>query len=448
MADCRLLPWFYSQIDNLVEIEEFVPPPGKHYTQWIKKDNVAWLKSHGLLQSGNLEEVKARVQYYMEKMQKEPDIFSSSVSADDYGLFITLFVGVVGRIMCDTYTDEHIADTENYIHNFLTKFKEIDKCLGNYIGEDEDAGIGSSKKPQGPTWLRSYNGVSLLNIPQAMRDFGPLVDLFEGKVQGEGIVTYIRPFISQGLRQNWASNALKSVYRNLSLLRIRMAMKQSDDIHESPSGNDQMESLDESMIDQPSTGQDYQPITPGLVQQLATAIHVGQHDNFQQLENDSDSDSDGPPLSQEEELFEEDFFYHHVFTQQEKKMFHPYKDLTEIIITYGCLPLSVVIYHHIHNGIFHCSCHLRDGKKLWFKKGGYQFHRLGLGYFIFTPTHTGGAPDEVSTNLDYGLLLPPLFPHGLPCQGQNMPGPDNSKIFTLITSQWKVLKPNGSVNYL
>lgn len=447
MADCRLLPWFYSQLDNLVVIQEFVPPPGKHWSQWIKKHNVAWLKSHGLKQSGNSEEVKARVEHYMDKMQNEPDTSSISVSSDDFGEFITLFVGVVGRIMCDTYTAEHIEETEKYIHNFLTKFKEIDKGLGKYGGEEEEEVTGNRKKSQGPRWLRSYNGVSLLNIPQAMRDFGPLVDLFEGKVQGEGIVTYIRPFISQGLRQNWASNALKSVYRNLSLLRIRTAMENDED-NLNTSADNHVGSLHEPTCDIPCVDQDYKRIPPGLVADLS-ANQSGNIQNSRLLENESDSDSDSPPnnsIMPEQTLG--DLFCHHVFSNQEKKMFHVYKDVKEIIISYGCLPLSVVIYHHIDGSTFHCSCHLQDGRRLWFLMEGHQYDRLGLGYYIFTPTHTGKAPDDVSTTVGYGLLLPPLFPKGLPRAGENMPGPSNSKIFTLITSQWKVLKSNRSIQYL
>ena len=392
------------------------------------------------------------MKFHMEKKDNEPDTSShSKVTSDDYGRFITLFVGVVGRIMCDTYTEEHIEQTESYIHEFLSKFREIDKGLGKDGGDDEEEGTGSSKKSQGPRWLRSYNGVSLLNIPQAMRDFGPLVDLFEGKVQGEGIVTYIRPFISQGLRQNWAQNALTNVYRNLSLLRIRTAMNNNDVQQGNLDGDDRNYSIDEHMSDdKPMAEVDYyKQIEPGLVQKLSKSNQSGNHSNSQELEYDSDSsDTNVPPTSTDNLTPEDDFFSHHVFNNQEKKMFHRYKSMEEILMTYGCLPLSVVIYHHNNDGAFYCSCHLRDGRKLWFEMGEYQYDRLGLGYFLFTPTHTGPVPVDVTPALDYGLLLPTLFRTGLPSPGENMPGPGNSKIFTLITCQWKYLQPNGVIDFL
>ena len=139
MADCRLLPWFYSQLAELAEPPPFVPPDGRARDKWIKRTNVAWLRSHGLKVRGNAEEVKDRVAAHWDRIEAGTYPPSKPTPASDMGEFVSNFVGVVGRVMRSSYTPSHIEDTEEQIHNFLTKFKEIDESLGSSSDYDEEA---------------------------------------------------------------------------------------------------------------------------------------------------------------------------------------------------------------------------------------------------------------------------------------------------------------------
>ena len=54
-----------------------------------------------------------------------------------------------------------------------------------------------------PTWLSSYNCLSLLNLPNVMAEFGPIRSLWEGGNQGEGYLREAKPQIHQMNRRNF-----------------------------------------------------------------------------------------------------------------------------------------------------------------------------------------------------------------------------------------------------
>lgn len=539
MADCRLLPWFYSQLAELAEPPPFVPPDGRAREKWIKKTNVAWLRSHGLKVSGNAEEVKDRVAAHWDRIDAGTYPPSKPTPASDMGEFVSNFVGVVGRVMRSRYTPSHIEDTEEQIHNFLTKFKEIDESLGNSTDYDEEArsssvedsevseigpsGSGPTKRAKKvplPRWLSSYNGVSLLNIPDAMRLFGPLVDLYEGKIQGEGIVTYIRPCISQGIaRKNWAFNAMKAVYRKLALLRIRTANDTTatgseshtactpdrelvqeqvvgevqDDCMSVETDNGDCRSVSDfsqcdvhEIVGEEAT--EYHPITVGQVgpccsrqycSMKSTKLTDGQHNcrkcfgilhsplcaapeeeeggawttclfcfngplpatNPTGSENQEGNDVDLNGLPDADDDLSE-----HVFSNSEKKMYHKYNNIDGVLARLGRDALSVVIYEG-ENGNQTLGCRLKGGGELIFNQQSHQYERLGMGYCVWSLDRISHTIDNASIE-SYGLLLPPLTPRGYPGPCETLQGVGNSKIFTLITSDWTVLLPNGNIGYL
>ena len=69
--------------------------------------------------------------------------------------------------------------------------------------------ISSMKKI--PIWISSWDFVCLLNLPDAMRQFGPLRNLWEGSYQGEGYLQIAKKHMKTGLRGNWTFNALKKI---------------------------------------------------------------------------------------------------------------------------------------------------------------------------------------------------------------------------------------------
>ena len=85
---------------------------------------------------------------------------------------------------------------------FLSLFNAIERATNRSSTKQE------KKKPG---WITSYNFASLLNVPNALDQFGPLVDLWEGKNQGEGIVKFIKHDMGMGLRQGWPKHLLEKL---------------------------------------------------------------------------------------------------------------------------------------------------------------------------------------------------------------------------------------------
>ena len=84
---------------------------------------------------------------------------------------------------------------------------------------------GDNKKPGVVT---SYNMPSLLNIPAAMELYGPLVNLWEGKNMGEGILHLVKSEMKMGLRVGWQKRLLLRLLRAKALSSIMNVLGMKD----------------------------------------------------------------------------------------------------------------------------------------------------------------------------------------------------------------------------
>ena len=69
------------------------------------------------------------------------------------------------------------------------------------------------------SWITSYNFVCLINIPQVIREFGPVHNLWEGGGQGEKIISFFKP-VWFGFRNNWQANMLESILKRMAIKRV------------------------------------------------------------------------------------------------------------------------------------------------------------------------------------------------------------------------------------
>ena len=82
-----------------------------------------------------------------------------------------------------------------------------------------------------PGVVTSYNMPSLLNIPAAMELYGPLVNLWEGKNMGEGILHLVKSEMKMGLRPGWQKRLLLRLLRAKALASIMDALGMDDVCH-------------------------------------------------------------------------------------------------------------------------------------------------------------------------------------------------------------------------
>jgi hypothetical protein len=103
------------------------------------------------------------------------------------------------------YTLELIEETERHIKLFLAQFEKVDAHL-----RDDDAL---------PKWVTCYNFLCLLNIPNMMRHFGPLRNMYEGSL-GEKFLVLVKPR-THGIRAKWYTTVLRNIMQRKVLAMVR-----------------------------------------------------------------------------------------------------------------------------------------------------------------------------------------------------------------------------------
>ena len=103
---------------------------------------------------------------------------------------------------------------ERYIKIFLSAIDRIDQSLKIVHTKDK---IAPNTTEYVPYWLLKYNYLSMLNLPDTMREYGPLINLWEGSNQGEGYLRYAKPTIVNIHSKNWQVNAIRNLQNKQSL---------------------------------------------------------------------------------------------------------------------------------------------------------------------------------------------------------------------------------------
>jgi len=98
---------------------------------------------------------------------------------------------------------QYYAVLERKIRIFLTHFADMEDKL-------------PSKKKL-PQWLSAYNFMSLLNLPDVIRQYGPIRNIWEGGAQGEGVLRFVKPNMLNGMRRAWELSSMKNLMRKKSM---------------------------------------------------------------------------------------------------------------------------------------------------------------------------------------------------------------------------------------
>ena len=106
---------------------------------------------------------------------------------------------VIGLVMQPTANEALACSLDRTIKIFLSSFSRVCMIL--------------QKKGSKPKWLTSYNYLCLLNLPDAIRKFGPLRNFWEGSTQGERFIQKVKPELSSGLRGKWQYRTMEKVMK-------------------------------------------------------------------------------------------------------------------------------------------------------------------------------------------------------------------------------------------
>ena len=207
LAMARINPWFYSGLEFVKRDEVYIGDPATRPQFWTKKQNQAWLRARGLSFNSkhSAMELKKLVAEYLAKPEVPPLLPPISITEYDIMDLAQSATDMFSLIMHDQVSDPYLKKLEWSIRVFLTRFDMIDSQVRNDPKEK-------------PTWITSYNFLSLLNLPNMARQFGPLRNLWEGGYLGEGYLRKMKPLFrntgAKGFRANWETNLLQSALRD------------------------------------------------------------------------------------------------------------------------------------------------------------------------------------------------------------------------------------------
>ncbi len=228
MALARLSKWFYSRLKQVVTESVYVPPR-QPVDKWKTAECQQWFKRHGIKLTQVIVEKNISLSSDVKKtlqamqQQKKPlaragvvvmrKVISCYMVASSRNNTLSLVTehlpshemimklvcalhSMTAAIMAPGVSEKHVEHTDRLIKIFLSIYSRIEQMIRSAEGSD-------SSTKQKADWVRHYNFTSLLNLPDIMREFGPLRNLWEGGECGEKFIRRSKDAISNGLRGNW-----------------------------------------------------------------------------------------------------------------------------------------------------------------------------------------------------------------------------------------------------
>ena len=213
VAFARICKWFYHPIIILHAKETFEEStiPIKH---WYAKMCRDWLTAHGHETNGRLCELRQRILTLKNDTLNPPKLCKDSSCSSQLILhLIGSLLAMISSIMKNEASNDTILQTDREIKLFLTNVHIVQDHM--YFG-NQNKECNNHKT----YWLTKYNHLSLLNIPNTIKLFGPLINLWEGSNQGEGYLRFAKPKLTNIHSKNWNTNAHTEILNEISLEEV------------------------------------------------------------------------------------------------------------------------------------------------------------------------------------------------------------------------------------
>jgi hypothetical protein len=226
LALSRLLRWVYSRLDELaVDREPFVEPD-LPLDRWTVKPLNEWLRIRGLSQSGLKDDKYKRVKGHLEGPGPTPPIMAETAGPVSVVLAtIEALDDMIALLMVESIDDSsYYSSLERMIRVFLTHFADMDAKLQRPVSKK------TKKRSLVPSWVSSYNFLSLLNLPDIVREYGPIRLIWEGGTPGEGFLRTAKPCIPFGLRKGWEMSTMTKLLKGKALETILSSSDMGNDI--------------------------------------------------------------------------------------------------------------------------------------------------------------------------------------------------------------------------
>jgi hypothetical protein len=200
----RISKWFYSLLHFLPEDNKHIGPTTDHH-KWSRKECYDWLNTRDLDSFGTFKELKERVLLFKNTSNGTEISVKNSIVLADALLLIQAYNQMISYLMKTEYDEKDCLRVEIIIINFLHNYAKF---------------TSTSDSNKLPSWASHYNFLSLLNVPNQVKMFGPLRLIWEGGTIGEGYLRKVKAELNTGLRKCWQIWLIEHLLTNHSYEQI------------------------------------------------------------------------------------------------------------------------------------------------------------------------------------------------------------------------------------
>lgn len=201
----RITKWIYSLLDEIIPLENFVEPQ-KNVNGWTTKECDAYIKYYGIKFKGKAHKRRE----FVRNIYSDNNIIKMNPkqrygSTEQVEHVIHSLNSVMSHVMSKDVTESLIQNSDRLIRIFLHNLDQLDLVINK-----------SRTKSKLQT---SYSFLAALQLPDVMRKYGSIRNVWEGTYIGEGILSSVKPLIKD-LRKNWHINAGRKYNRKRSINKI------------------------------------------------------------------------------------------------------------------------------------------------------------------------------------------------------------------------------------
>jgi hypothetical protein len=201
-----LSPWIFRCLldKEFTPSLPILPPHAKPWDRWTMKENATWLNVRGIkiAQKSLASERKTQVERYFNQPNGPPSVVPNiTPSSSNIRHLLLLLFQIFGTLFFTNLNGEKAGNRFDALAlQFLDCIKQIGRaCLPN---------------KKSPIWLSKYGMMGLLRCRfQHFVDYTYPHLLYEGGIEGDGMVKELRPLCPNAVRKGWPCNLMNAYNR-------------------------------------------------------------------------------------------------------------------------------------------------------------------------------------------------------------------------------------------